>query len=100
MMNGFEQQLLLFNPCVIRSATFRKDMNLAIIQQPGPSQAPIYIDWVAEKILEYTQPRDRHSRFIIYTSLTNQAEQLATTLGCEYYYGQADHTYKTAAFTY
>jgi superfamily II DNA helicase RecQ len=85
MISAFEQRLGLRNPEVIRSITFRKDIQLRVDQQPNHSRAS-FENWCCSEIVKRALPRDDQSRFIIYCRYKGECESLAKLLKCEFYH--------------
>jgi superfamily II DNA helicase RecQ len=88
MQHQFEQYVLLAQPTVIRSVTFRRDIVYKINRSSSIRDFAEYMERGVKTVLSYLES-DPVGRVIVYTQSRGDADTLSDRLGCLVYYSDS-----------
>jgi superfamily II DNA/RNA helicase len=101
MLQAFQQKLLLSEPTVIRSTTFRKDLRYTVERLPTPGLGQSFLQLAAQAIRTKLAQAELHDeaagRAIVYSTRRHEVDTLATLLDCEVYYSDSGTVQQKAA---
>lgn len=91
MQAQFEQRMLLFQPCVVRSLTFRRDLFYHLQRSSRPGDFLEYMERGVQATLVAIAPEE-DARAIVYTQTRGEADKLSQRLTCPVYYSDSGST--------